>query len=96
MSVSPYIFKQQSHVDGTERNERNNVGKQLSRIRMFLLQSDHGIRLALATEISMESEDSDHTSLMINCQVISGYDMFCFLPLCRMMISISMASASTK
>ena len=37
---------------------------------MFLLQSDHGIRLALATEIGMESEDSDHTSLMINCPVM--------------------------
>ena len=45
---------------------------------MLLLQSDHGIRLALATEISIESEDSDHTSLMINRPVMSGYDMFCF------------------
>ena len=45
---------------------------------MVLLQSDHSIRLALATEISMESEDSDHTFLVINSPVMSGYDMFCF------------------
>ena len=25
----------------------------------------------------MESEDSDHISLMINCPVMFGYDMFC-------------------
>ena len=59
------------------QNVRNNVGKQLRHIRMFLLQSDRGIRLALATEIRMESEDSDHTSLMINCPVMSGYVLQC-------------------
>ena len=46
---------------------------QLSNIKFFfffLLQSDHGIRLTLATEIGMESEDSHHTSLF---DILSGY-----------------------
>ena len=43
----------------------------------------------------MESEDSDHTSLMINSPVLSGYDMFCFA-LAPYDVSITMASASTK
>ena len=60
-----------------QRNVRNNAGKRLSNIKMFLLQSDHGIRLTLATEIGMESEDSHHISLLINCPVMSGYDKFC-------------------
>ena len=42
-----------------------------------MLQSDHGIRLTIATETGMEGEDSDHPSLMINLPVMSGYDMFC-------------------
>ena len=67
-------------MDGTERNVRINVCKQLCRIRMILLQSDHSIRLALATEISMESEDSDNTSLVINSPDMSGYDMFILAP----------------
>ena len=50
---------------------------QLSNIKMFLLQSDHGIRLTLATEIGMEREDSHHTSLLIYCPAMSGYDKFC-------------------
>ena len=63
-----------------------------SRIKMFLLQSDHGIRLTLAIEIGTESEDSHHTLLLINCPV-----MTCFaVHLRRMMISISMASANKK
>ena len=56
---------------------RNNAGKRLSYIKMFLLQSDHGIRLTLATEIVMESEDSHQTSLLVYCPVMSGYDKFC-------------------
>ena len=52
---------------------------QLSNIKMlfFLSQSDHGIRLTLATEIGIESEDSHHTSLLIYSPVMSGYDKFC-------------------
>ena len=55
----------------------NNVGKTAQPHTNVLLQSDDGIRLALAKESGMESEDSDHTSLMITCPVLSGYDMFC-------------------
>ena len=40
---------------------------------MFLFQSDHGIRLTLATEFGMESEDSHHTSLLINCPVMTCF-----------------------
>ena len=61
-------------MDDTEWNVGNNVGKQLNHIRIvFLLPSDHGIRLVLATEIGMESKDSDHTSLMINCPIMTSF-----------------------